>query len=148
MVEVPDMSEEATKKVQGVIWKTTIASAALGVVFSPIPLVDEILLVPIYGVMTARIGKARGIGVSKVPWRPLGTAIFAGLAARAAANIGFAFIPGVAAVANALSAAALTKVLGEYADTTFRDGAVPPMPFQRKSAKMGDPERVPQTPPG
>jgi hypothetical protein len=38
----------------------------------------------------------------------------------------------VAAVANAVSAAALTKVLGEYADATFREGAPPPMPFQRK----------------
>jgi uncharacterized protein (DUF697 family) len=126
------MSDDATKQVKRVIWQTTVTSAALGVVLSPIPLADELLLVPIYGVMTARIGKARGVGLRKVPWRPLGTAIVAGLAARAAANIGFAFIPGVAAVANAISAAALTKLLGEYADTAFRDGAVPPMPFQKK----------------
>jgi uncharacterized protein (DUF697 family) len=126
------MSDDATKQVQSVIWKTTFASAALGVVLSPIPLADELLLVPIYGVMTARIGKARGVALHKVPWKPLGTAILAGLAARAAANVGFAFIPGVAAVANAISAAALTKLLGEYADTTFREGAAPPMPFQRK----------------
>ena len=132
MVKVPDMSDEATKKVQGVIWKTTIASAALGVVLSPIPLADELLLVPIYGVMTARIGKARGKGITAVPWRPIGTAIVAGLAARAAANVGFAFVPGVAAVANAISAAALTKLLGEYADTALRSGVVPPMPFQQK----------------
>jgi uncharacterized protein (DUF697 family) len=118
--------------VKRVIWQTTVTSAALGVVLSPIPLADELLLVPIYGVMTARIGKARGVGLHKVPWRPLGTAILAGLAARAAANIGFAFIPGVAAVANAISAAALTKLLGEYADTALRDGVVPPMPFQKK----------------
>ncbi len=138
------MNDDATKQVKSVIRKTTIASAALGVVLSPIPFADELLLVPIYGVMTARIGKARGVGVTRVPWRPLGTAIVAGLAARAAANAGFAFIPGVAAVANAISAAALTKLLGEYADTTFRDGVPPPMPFQRaaKGAAAGEPSHA------
>lgn len=117
------MSEEATRRVGRIIWQTTFASAALGVVLSPIPLADELLLVPIYGVMTARIGRARGVGVGAVPWRPIGKAIVAGLAARAAANIGLAFLPGVAAVANAVSAAALTKVLGDYADTVLRGDA-------------------------
>jgi uncharacterized protein (DUF697 family) len=116
------MTDEADKQVKRVITQTTIASAALAVVFSPIPLVDELLLAPIYGVMAARIGRARS---GPVPWRPVGKAIAAGLAARAAANIGFAFIPGVAAVANAISAAALTKLLGDYVDTTCRDGSAP-----------------------
>ncbi len=128
------MSDEATSKVKSVIMQTTLASAALGVILSPIPLADELLLVPIYGVMTARIGKLRGVGLTKVPWRPLGTAIVAGLGARAAANVGFAFIPGVAAVANAISAAALTKLLGEYADAACREGKAPPLPFFGKKA--------------
>jgi uncharacterized protein (DUF697 family) len=128
------MSDDATKQVKDVILQTTLVSAALGVVLSPIPLADELLLVPIYGVMTARIGRARGVSLQEVRWRPIGTAIVAGLAARAAANVGFAFVPGVAAVANAVSAAALTKILGEYVDTTCREGAAPPMPFQRAAA--------------
>jgi hypothetical protein len=37
-------------------------------------------------------------------------------------------------VANALSAGALTKVLGSYIDTTCREGTPPPMPFT-KAAK-------------
>jgi uncharacterized protein (DUF697 family) len=126
------MSDDSTKQVKNVILQTTLVSAALGVVLSPIPLADELLLVPIYGVMAARIGRARNVALHQVRWKPIGTAIFAGLAARAAANLTVAFIPGVAAVANALSAAALTKVLGEYADTTCRNGEPPPMPFQKK----------------
>ena len=126
--------EDPTKRVKAVILQTTVASAALGVILSPIPLADELLLVPIYGVMTARIGRARGVSFAQVPWRPIGTAIVAGLAARAAANIGFAFVPGVAAVANAISAAALTRLLGAYADTACRDGKAPPMPFSRAAA--------------
>jgi uncharacterized protein (DUF697 family) len=127
------MSDPATRQVKSVILQTTVASAALGVILSPIPLADELLLVPIYGVMTARISRARGVGLTRVPWRPIGAAIVAGLAARAAANVGFAFIPGVAAVANALSAAALTKVLGEYADTACQKGAAP-WPFASSSS--------------
>jgi uncharacterized protein (DUF697 family) len=119
------MSDEATRQVKSVILQTTLASVALGVVLSPIPLADELILVPLYGVMTARIGRARGIGLRDVPWRPIGTAIVGGLAARAAANVGFAFIPGVAAVANAMSAAALTKLLGDYADAACKRGAAP-----------------------
>ena len=44
-------------------------------------------------------------------------------------DVGFAFVPGVAAVANAISAAALTRLLGAYADATCREGAAPPMPY-------------------
>src|SRR6185437_14788872 len=95
------------------------------VLLSPVPLADELLLVPIYGVMSARIARARGVGVVGAPWRPIGAAIVAGLAARAAANVGFAFIPGVAAVANAVSAAALTKVIGDYADAACQNGGAP-----------------------
>ncbi len=126
--------EETNKQVSRVIWQTTVASAALGVVLSPIPLADELLLVPIYGAMAFRIGRAREVPVTQVPWRPIGTAIFAGLAARAAANVGFAFIPGVAAVANAISAVALTKLLGGYTDAAVRDGVAPPMPFTKAAA--------------
>jgi len=117
------MSDEATR-VKSVILQTTVASAALGVVLSPIPFADELLLVPIYGVMAARIGRVHGLGLAGVPWRPIGGAIAAGLAARAAANAAFAFIPGVAAAANAVSAAALTRVLGGYFDTTCREGTL------------------------
>ncbi len=122
------MSDEANKRVKRVIWQTTIASGTLGVLLSPIPLADELLLVPIYGVMTARIASARGIGMLAVPWRPIGRAALAGLAARAAANVSFAFIPGVAAVANMVSAVALTKLLGDYADRTCRGDTPPAAP--------------------
>jgi uncharacterized protein (DUF697 family) len=121
--------EHEDERVKSVIRQTTVASAALGVVLSPIPLADEILLVPMYGVMTVRISRARGKVLRAVPWRPIGKAVLAGLAARAAANVSFAFVPGVAAVANALSAAALTKLVGDYADAAVREGAAPPSPF-------------------
>ena len=120
-----DTDEAIQSQVKSVVLQTTLASAALGVVLSPIPLADELLLVPIYGVMTARIARAHGLGLTEVPWKPIFTAVTAGLVSRAAANAVFAFIPGVAAVANALSAAALTRTLGGYADTKCREGLAP-----------------------
>jgi uncharacterized protein (DUF697 family) len=117
------MSDEATRQVKRIILQTTIASGALGVILSPIPLADELLLVPIYAVMTARIGRARGLRLGSVPWSPIGAAIVGGLAARAAANVSFAFIPGVAAVANAVSAVALTRLIGAYADSACESRA-------------------------
>lgn len=110
------VSDASAVQVRRVVRTTSIVSAALGVVLSPIPFADELLLIPIYGVMSARIGKARGLGLGKVPWRSIASATMTGLVARAAFNVSFAFIPGVAAVSNAITAAALTGVLGRYAD--------------------------------
>jgi uncharacterized protein (DUF697 family) len=123
------MSGDVEGQVKSVIWRTSVLSAAMGVVFSPIPLVDEILLMPVYGVMAARIGKAHGLGFGQVPWKAVFGAAAAGLAARAALNVSFAFIPGVAAVANAVSAAALTRVLGGYVSGVCKGGVAATAPF-------------------
>lgn len=114
--------EERASRIKRVVLRTTVASAALGVVLSPIPLADELVLLPVYGLMATRIGRAHGLGLTSVPWRPIFAAVAAGLASRAAVNVAFAFIPGVAAVANAVSAAALTQALGSFTDTACREG--------------------------
>jgi uncharacterized protein (DUF697 family) len=85
-------------------------------VLSPIPLADELLLLPIYGVLTSRIAKKHELPAGKLPWKPICATAFAGLAARAAINITVSYIPGVAAAANAVSAVALTQFFGRYVD--------------------------------
>lgn len=107
--------------VDKVIRRTSVLSAALGVVLSPIPLADELLLLPIYGFMARRIGREHGLPSKQVPWRPITATAIAGLAARAAVNVTVAYIPGVAAVANAVSAVALTRFLGRYVDAACAD---------------------------
>ncbi len=102
--------------VNRVIRRTSVLSAALGVILSPIPLADELLLLPIYGVMAARIGRLHGLSSGQVPWKPVISTAVAGLGARAAVNLTVAYIPGVAAVANAVSAVALTQFFGRYLD--------------------------------
>jgi uncharacterized protein (DUF697 family) len=91
-------------------------TAGIGVVFSPIPLLDELVLLPIYGVMASRIGKQHELTFAQVPWKPIGATAVAGLAARAAVNLTVSYVPGLAAVANAVSALALTQFFGRYVD--------------------------------
>jgi uncharacterized protein (DUF697 family) len=112
-----------TPDVKAAIRRTSVASAVIGAVLSPIPLVDELVLMPVYLGMAARIAKLhdlRGKGRA-VPWRPIAWTTVNGLLARAAANVAVSYIPGVAAVANAASAALLTGLLGDYVDEACAD---------------------------
>jgi uncharacterized protein (DUF697 family) len=103
-------------RVEKLIRRTSLVTAGIGVVFSPIPLLDELVLLPIYGVMASRIGKHHSLSFAAMPWRPIGATAVAGLAARAAVNLTVSYVPGLAAVANAVSALALTQFLGRYVD--------------------------------
>jgi uncharacterized protein (DUF697 family) len=104
--------------VERLIRRTSLLTAALGVVLSPIPLADELLLLPIYGVLTSRIAKKHALPVAELPWKPICATAVAGLAARAPGNNTVSYIPGVAAAANAVSAVALTQFFGRYIDDT------------------------------
>ena len=106
------MTPEVTKAVH----RTAVGSAVVGAVLSPIPLIDELVLFPVYGWLTSRIGRTYGLTFRDVPWRPVLRTAFNGLLARAGLNLAVSYIPGVAAVANAASAALLTELFGRYAD--------------------------------
>lgn len=116
-------SEKLSPEVRRIVRRARITSAVVGVILSPIPLADEIVLLPVYGLMSDRIGKHYGLPTSEIPWRPIIWTTCAGLAARAAINLTVSFIPGVAAVANAASAAALTELLGRYVDAACKNPA-------------------------
>jgi uncharacterized protein (DUF697 family) len=110
------MSAVMSPAVVKLVRRTSIGTGVLGVILSPIPLADELLLLPVYAVLSARIGKDHGLSVRAIPWRPIGATAVAGLAARAAVNVTVSYIPGVAAVANAATAVALTQFFGRYVD--------------------------------
>jgi uncharacterized protein (DUF697 family) len=110
-------------KVDRMIRRTSFVTAALGVILSPIPLADELLLLPVYALLTTRIGREHGLGRQDIPWRPVAATAVAGLAARGAVNLSVSYIPGVAAVANAVSAVALTQFFGRYVDAACADPA-------------------------
>jgi uncharacterized protein (DUF697 family) len=112
-----------TAEVARDIRRAAIAAAALGVVLSPIPLADEIVLLPAYGLLTAKIAASRRMRLRAVPWRPIALTALAGLGARAAVNVAVSYVPLLAAAANAVTAAALTTVLGRYVDSACEDAA-------------------------
>jgi uncharacterized protein (DUF697 family) len=112
-----------TSAVKKVVKTTSMVAGALAVVLSPIPLADEIAFLPIYGFMAARIGREHGLRFREVPWRPIATTTLAAMAARATVNVAVSYIPGVAAVANAVSAVTVTRLLGDYVDGACREPA-------------------------
>lgn len=105
-----------TDRVRKLVARTSYVTGAIAVVLSPVPLADEIAFLPVFGVMAARIAKTHGLATREVPWRPIAATTVAALAARATLNVAVSYIPGVAAVANAVSAVTVTRMLGSYVD--------------------------------
>jgi len=105
--------------VRALIHRASIVSATIGVVLSPIPLLDELALIPVFAAMTKRI--ARLHAVARVPWRPIVKSAAVGLVARGIVIFPFSPVPGVSAAVDAATAAALTEILGEYVDAVCRD---------------------------
>ena len=112
-----------TDAVQKLVTRTSVVAGALAVVLSPVPLADELVFLPVFGVMASRIGKQHGLALKDLPGRPHAAPPMAALAARATVNIAVSYIPGVAAVANAVSAVTVTRVLGGYVDDACADPA-------------------------
>jgi hypothetical protein len=105
-----------TDRIRKLVARTSYVTGAIAVVLSPIPLADEIAFLPVFGVMASRIAKSHGLAMRDVPWRPIAATTVAALAARATVNVAVSYIPGVAAVANAVSAVTVTRLLGSYVD--------------------------------
>jgi uncharacterized protein (DUF697 family) len=134
-----------TESVRRLVSRTSFVTGALAVVLSPVPLADEIAFLPVFGVMAARIAKAHGLAVKDVPWRPIAATTVAALAARATVNVAVSYIPGVAAVANAVSAVTVTRLLGSYVDEACQEPAVArPLSLKDIAARMKDAVRKPR----
>jgi uncharacterized protein (DUF697 family) len=103
-------------RVRDLIHRASVISGGIGVILSPIPLLDELALFPVYTVLSTRIARTHELAWGQMPWRPILKSTAAGLLARAAVNVAFIAVPGVAAVTSAATAAALTEILGHYVD--------------------------------
>jgi len=100
---------------------TEVGAAVVAAALSPIPLADEVILLPTLVGLAALLGRERGLTMAALPWRAFGKVALAGLAARAALNLAVSYVPGVAAVANAASALALTRAYARWADAACSD---------------------------
>jgi len=136
-----------TDAIRKLVARTSYVTGALAVVLSPVPLADEIAFLPVFGVMAARIGKVHGLAFKDVPWRPIAATTLAALTARATINVAVSYIPGVAAVANAVSAVTVTRMLGNYVDATCAEPlAARAMSFKEIAQHMKDALRGARTP--
>ena len=97
----------------------TFASAGAAAILSPLPLADEVLLAAVYAALALVLARIHEVPAAEVPWAALAATTLKGLAARGAATVTVALVPGVAAVANAASAAALTELIGRYFDASI-----------------------------
>jgi uncharacterized protein (DUF697 family) len=135
-----------TDAVQRLVARTSFLTGAIAVVLSPVPLADEIAFLPVFGVMATRIAKTHGLGMKDVPWRPIAATTVAALAARATVNVAVSYIPGVAAVANAVSAVTITRMLGSYVDEACGEPrAARALTFKDIAERMKDALRKPKT---
>jgi uncharacterized protein (DUF697 family) len=136
-----------TDAVKKLLARTSVVTGAIAVVLSPIPLADEFVFLPVFGVMASRIGKTHGLTAGQVPWRPIASTTLAALTARATLNLAVSYIPGVAAVANAVSAVTLTRLLGNYVDDACANpSAARPLGVRELATRMKDAiTRRPQT---
>jgi hypothetical protein len=102
---------------------TGVGAAAVAAILSPIPLADEVVLLPALIGVGVVVGRERGIALGALPWRRLAGGAVAGLVARGAINLAVASVPVVAAAANAATAFVLTRAYAAWADASYRERA-------------------------
>ena len=112
-----------TPETRRLVHKTSLIDAAIAVVLSPIPLLDEVIFVPVLGVLGGKIAKRHGLTRAQTPWRPMLATAVTGLAARAALNSTVAAVPFVSAAVGGATAAVLTETVGDAFDVMCRDPA-------------------------
>jgi uncharacterized protein (DUF697 family) len=101
--------------------------AAVGAFFTqPVPGLDEIIVVPIHYALVARLARARGVSVLKLPWRSIQRIIWYGAAARLVANFSLGLVPVAGAFANSVTAIALTEYLSRWLDEVISNPDHPP----------------------
>jgi hypothetical protein len=105
-----------TPRARSIVRATEIGSAAAAAILSPFPLADELVMAPALLGVAAVVGHEHGVALADLPWGTFVGAAVAALTARGAFNLAFSSLPGVAAVANAATAFALTRVYARWAD--------------------------------
>jgi uncharacterized protein (DUF697 family) len=105
-----------TPRARTIVRATEIGAAAVAAILSPVPLADELVMAPALIGIAAVIGHEHGVSLADLPWRAFARTAMAGLTVRAVLNLATSPLPGVAAVANAVTAFALTRAYAEWAD--------------------------------
>lgn len=118
-------NRHGTAKTRQLIRRSAWGSAALAAALSPVPFADELLLAPFYAWATRRMAHLHEVPLQHLPLADLARTAAIGLGVRAGLNAGVAFVPGVAALMNAATAALLTHLYLDEVDRTCSSPRTP-----------------------
>jgi hypothetical protein len=91
-------------------------SVGVGLLFTPLPMLDEVVVVPLHYALCRKLAKERGVRPKDLPWKQLRRIIWWGAGARTALAASLSPIPIAGTVANVVTAYALTEFLSTYLD--------------------------------
>lgn len=110
-------------------------SAVAAFVTQPVPMLDELIVVPIHYALCVKVARSRNFSILKLPWRPIKKIIWYGAAARLVGNFSIGLVPIVGMFSNAITAIALTEFLGRYLDEAIANPDSPPPDVTMESLK-------------
>ena len=103
--------------------KYAVATAVAAFVAQPIPVAEEILVPPLQYAFATSFIKRRGGRFWDAPWLGVTAIIAGGLGARIVSRFTLGFLPPGGAIANAITSAATTVLLGMYLDKKLAEPA-------------------------
>jgi len=115
--------------------RASAATAVVAIIAQPIPAGDELILIPIHYWFVRRMARLRGVPKRDLPYKSIRKIIWYGAGARLVANFSFGIIPFLGAVANAVTAIALTEYLGRWLDAYLENPENPPPELPGESIK-------------
>jgi uncharacterized protein (DUF697 family) len=102
------------------------ASAVAAFVTQPVPMLDELIVVPLQYSLCKRLARAHGISRKELPRNEIRKIIWYGAAARLLANFSLGLVPVVGMFSNAVTAIALTEFLSLYVEDALQNPERPP----------------------
>jgi hypothetical protein len=91
-------------------------TAAAAFVTQPIPILDEVVVLPFQSWFAWVFMKKRGYQLRRAPWFTVGMLLGAGVGARLLSRATLGFLPPAGAFANAVTAAAGTVLIATFLD--------------------------------
>lgn len=113
-------------KIRRMTNKYSAITAVASFVTQPIPGADELIVVPIHYYFSVSLTRERGAPLLSAPWLQVSKIIWGGAAVRLFANFTLGLVPVAGLFSNAITAIALTELLGRYLDGALSNPAPPP----------------------
>jgi uncharacterized protein (DUF697 family) len=105
--------------------KYAAVTAAAAFVTEPIPLLDEVVVLPLQGLFAVVFMKKRGYQLRRAPWSTVAALLGAGLGARIVSRVTLGVMYPAGAFANAITSGGGTVIMARFLD---KEGPKAPAP--------------------